>query len=33
MSEGEVRFSRNGAIATVLFDRPAARNAMTWHMY
>jgi enoyl-CoA hydratase len=33
MSEGEVRYSRNGAIATVVFDRPAARNAMTWQMY
>ena len=33
MSEGEVRYSRNGAIATVVFDRPAARNAMTWRMY
>ena len=33
MSDGEVRYSREGAVATVLFDRPAARNAMTWHMY
>src|SRR5262245_45897328 len=33
MSEGEVRYSRKGEIATVLFDRPAARNAMTWRMY
>src|SRR4029434_5365241 len=33
MSEGEVRLSRQGEIATVIFDRPAARNAMTWHMY
>jgi enoyl-CoA hydratase len=33
MSDGEVRYSRNGAVATVIFDRPAARNAMTWRMY
>jgi enoyl-CoA hydratase len=33
MSEGEVRLSRQGEIATVIFDRPAARNAMTWRMY
>jgi enoyl-CoA hydratase/carnithine racemase len=33
MSDGEVRYSRDGDVATVIFDRPAARNAMTWHMY
>ena len=33
MSEGEVHFHRDGAIARITFDRPAARNAMTWHMY
>ncbi|HEX2216229.1 MAG TPA: enoyl-CoA hydratase/isomerase family protein [Xanthobacteraceae bacterium] len=33
MSEGEVRLAREGAIARVTFDRPAARNAMTWRMY
>jgi len=33
MSDGEVRFERDGAIARITFDRPAARNAMTWHMY
>ena len=33
MSDGEVRLERDGAIAHVTFDRPAARNAMTWHMY
>ena len=33
MSDGEVRVLRNGAVATILFDRPQARNAMTWHMY
>src|SRR5262249_54196861 len=33
VSDGEVRYSREGAVATVIFDRPAARNAMTWRMY
>ena len=33
MSDGEVRLVRDGAVATVLFDRPQARNAMTWQMY
>jgi enoyl-CoA hydratase len=33
MNDGEVRLARDGAIATVTFDRPAARNAMTWKMY
>ena len=33
MSDGEVHYQRNGVVATVVFDRPAARNAMTWHMY
>ena len=33
MSDGEVRFTRSGQVAAVLFDRPAARNAMTWQMY
>src|SRR5712691_2062597 len=33
MSEGEVRYIRDGHIATVVFDRPAAHNAMTWRMY
>jgi enoyl-CoA hydratase len=32
-AEGAVRLSIDGAVATVLFDRPAARNAMTWAMY
>jgi enoyl-CoA hydratase len=31
--DGEVRYRRDGAVATVIFDRPAARNAMTWKMY
>ncbi len=33
MSNGEVRIVRDGAVATSLFDRPQARNAMTWQMY
>jgi len=33
MSEGTVRLTIEGAIATVVFDRPEARNAMTWAMY
>jgi enoyl-CoA hydratase len=33
MSDGEVRLTREGGIATVVFDRPDARNAMTWRMY
>ena len=33
MSDGEVRLVRGGAVATILFDRPQARNAMTWRMY
>ena len=33
MSEGAVRLSVEGNIASVLFDRPQARNAMTWAMY
>ena len=33
MSEGTVHYSVSGGIATVTFDRPEARNAMTWAMY
>ncbi len=33
MSDGEVRLVRDGAVATLWFDRPQARNAMTWAMY
>ncbi|HKN11397.1 MAG TPA: enoyl-CoA hydratase/isomerase family protein [Pseudomonadota bacterium] len=33
MSDGEVRYVRDGNVATIIFDRPAARNAMTWRMY
>lgn len=32
-AQGQVTLTRQGAIAFVTFDRPAARNAMTWHMY
>jgi enoyl-CoA hydratase len=31
--DGSVRISVNGPVAAVVFDRPAARNAMTWAMY
>ena len=30
---GEVRYRRDGDVAHIVFDRPAARNAMTWGMY
>ena len=30
---GVVRFERRGATAVITFDRPSARNAMTWAMY
>jgi enoyl-CoA hydratase len=33
MTDGQVHYRRDGAVVTVLFDRPAARNAMTWQMY
>jgi len=33
MSEGRVHYSVSGGIASVVFDRPEARNAMTWAMY
>jgi len=33
MNDGEVRLVRDGAVATIWFDRPQARNAMTWGMY
>src|SRR5450631_1375616 len=33
MSDGEVRLVREGTVATILFDRPQARNAMTWQRY
>ena len=31
--QGAVRYSAADGVATLLFDRPAARNAMTWRMY
>jgi enoyl-CoA hydratase len=33
MNDGDVRLVREGEVATILFDRPQARNAMTWRMY
>lgn len=33
MSAGSVRLGTKGAVATITFDRPEARNAMTWAMY
>ena len=33
MSDGAVHLQIDGAIASVVFDRPQARNAMTWAMY
>jgi enoyl-CoA hydratase len=33
MNDGEVRLTHDGAVASILFDRPQARNAMTWRMY
>ncbi|MDP2817572.1 MAG: enoyl-CoA hydratase/isomerase family protein [Polaromonas sp.] len=32
-AEGTVHLSINAGVASVVFDRPAARNAMTWAMY
>jgi len=32
-SEGVVRWSKDGAVARVVFERPQAHNAMTWSMY
>src|SRR5262245_52404116 len=33
MSDGDVRLTREGPVAKIVFDRPDARNAMTWRMY
>ncbi|MFZ2737055.1 MAG: enoyl-CoA hydratase/isomerase family protein [Burkholderiaceae bacterium] len=33
MSEGSVQLKVEAGVASVLFDRPQARNAMTWAMY
>ena len=30
---GRVRLTIDGEVATIVFDRPQARNAMTWQMY
>ena len=30
---GAVHLKRDGVIAHVIFDRPEARNSMTWAMY
>lgn len=32
-TDGTVRLEVAGAVAAIVFDRPAARNAMTWPMY
>lgn len=32
-NSGQVHCRIEGTVAHVLFDRPQARNAMTWHMY
>ncbi|WP_158808894.1 enoyl-CoA hydratase [Beijerinckia sp. L45] len=32
-TEGAVRYEAEGGIARLTFDRPAARNALTWRMY
>lgn len=31
--QGRVTLTRDGAVARITFDRPQARNAMTWAMY
>jgi enoyl-CoA hydratase/carnithine racemase len=33
LDQGTTRYRREGAIGHVLFDRPQARNALTWAMY
>jgi enoyl-CoA hydratase len=33
MNEGTVHLTTRAGVASVLFDRPQARNAMTWAMY
>jgi enoyl-CoA hydratase/carnithine racemase len=33
MSSGQVHLSIDGGVASILIDRPEARNAMTWAMY
>jgi enoyl-CoA hydratase/carnithine racemase len=31
--QGQVRYDQDGPVVRLTFDRPAARNAMTWKMY
>jgi enoyl-CoA hydratase/carnithine racemase len=33
MSEGTVSYRRDGLVGWIVFERPQARNAMTWAMY
>jgi enoyl-CoA hydratase/carnithine racemase len=33
MSEGATRYEKHGPVARILFDRPAAYNALTWEMW
>ena len=33
MNEGEVHYSIANGVASIVFDRPLQRNAMTWAMY
>jgi len=33
MSQGRVHYTKADGVASVVFDRPEARNAMTWAMY
>lgn len=33
MSDGTVQYRRDGVVAHITFDRPHARNGMTWQMY
>jgi enoyl-CoA hydratase len=33
MSEGITRYEKHGPVARILFDRPAAYNALTWDMW
>ena len=33
MSEGTVSYREDGQVGYILFDRPEARNALTWNMY
>ena len=33
MNDGTVRYERDGVVGRITFDRPDARNAMTWTMY